>query len=160
MKLTSLLFSTFLLAPLSLFNANAFSKEFISSKDINISHIYARATPPNAMNSALFATITNNSKQNRTLVSASSTVAEKVELHDVIHDGDVMKMRQVKKINILAEQTVTLKPGSLHIMLLDIKKQLKEGQEIEVIFTYANGEKQQLSVPVKKVIAGMHSHHH
>jgi len=131
-----------------------------SNSSIEITNFYARATPPNAVNSALFATITNNSKQIRTLVSASSSAAAKVELHDVIHEGDVMKMRQVAQIEIPAEQTVMLKPGSLHIMLLNINKPFNDGESIEVTLTYANGDVQELIVPVKKVMAGMRKHHH
>lgn len=159
MKFTSLLFSVFVLTSLVL-SQLIFSSVVLASQSISVSHYYSRATPPNAVNSAIFANITNNSEQERTLVSVSSLIAEKLELHDVIHEGDIMKMRQVKQIIIPAGQTVQLKPGSLHIMLLGLKNQLKKGQEIKVTLSFANGDKQTLIVPVKKVMAGMHMSHH
>ncbi len=130
---------------------------------IDIEHAYARATPPNATTSAIFATISNDSDQVRTIVKAVSDASAVVELHDVIMDGDVMKMRQIDSITIPANGSTTLKPGSLHIMLLDVKEPMLEGSKIDVELTFANGEIQALTVPVKKVMAGMkkmdHSHH-
>ncbi|MCF7352632.1 copper chaperone PCu(A)C [Vibrio sp. CK2-1] len=118
---------------------------------------YARATPPNAVNSAVFMTIENHMKVERALVSASTDVAEKTELHTVEKEGDLMKMRQVDRITLPAEGEVVLKPGSYHIMLLGVKQPLVEGETISVNLSYANGETETLEVPVKKVMAGMKS---
>lgn len=129
---------------------------------------YARATPPNAVNSAVFMTIENHMKVERALVSASTDVAKKTELHTVEKEGDLMKMRQVDRIVLPAEGEVVLKPGSYHIMLLGVKQPLVEGETISVNLSYANGETETLEVPVKKVMAGMkpmskeaseHAHH-
>lgn len=100
----------------------------------------------------------NNGDQDRFIVSAETDVAGKVELHDVITEGDVMKMRQIPQFKVPAQGILELKPGSFHIMLLDLKKPLAEGEEINVALTFANGEQQMLTVPVKKVINGM-AHH-
>lgn len=150
MKLNTILLTALALAPLSAANAA-----------IDVNDAYARATPPNATTSAVFATIENTGDETRTLVSASSQASSVVELHDVIMDGDVMKMRQVNSIIIPAKGHTTLKPGSLHIMLLDVNTPMKEGDNINVELTFANGEVQALTVPVKKVMSGMkhHSHH-
>jgi copper(I)-binding protein len=93
------------------------------------------------------------------LVSAETSAAEKVELHDVIHDGDVMKMRQIAAISIPKNDTVELKPGSLHIMLLDLKQPLVEGDSIDVELTFENGATHSFSAPIKKVSAGMKHKH-
>ena len=89
-------------------------------------------------------------------------VSLSVSVGDKIKEGDVMKMRQVDHITLAAKETTELKPGSLHIMLFDLKKPLNEGDEIEVTVTYDNGQKQSFTAPVKKVMAGMkkHEHHH
>ncbi|WP_027695702.1 copper chaperone PCu(A)C [Vibrio litoralis] len=122
---------------------------------------YARATPPNAVNSAVFMTIENHMNKDRELVSASTDVAEKTELHTVEKEGDLMKMRQVDRIVLPAEGEVVLKPGSYHIMLLGVKQPLVEGETISVNLSYANGETETLDVPVKKVMSGMkHEHEH
>ena len=124
---------------------------------------YARATPPSAVNSAVFTTLMNHSDKERSIVSATTPAAGKVELHAVIMDGNVMKMRQVQTIAIPANGQVELKPGSLHIMLFDLKDGLKEGEQISMMLTFANGETQTFDAPVKKVMSGMkkmnHDHH-
>ncbi|HBV77899.1 MULTISPECIES: copper chaperone PCu(A)C [Vibrio] len=129
---------------------------------------YARATPPNAVNSAIFMTIENHMASDRTLVTVATPAAEKSELHTVERQGDLMKMRQVDGIKIPAHGEIQLMPGSFHIMLLNVNKPLVEDDSITLTLGYANGEKETLSVPVKKVITGMmpmkktddsHSHH-
>ncbi|MCF4173725.1 copper chaperone PCu(A)C [Vibrio sp. McD22-P3] len=149
MKLNKLILPLLALAPLSMAHAA-----------IDVNDAYARATPPNATTSAVFATIENTSDKDRVIVEAASQASSVVELHDVIMDGDVMKMRQVKSITVPANGQTILKPGSLHIMLLDVEKPMKEGETINVELTFANGEVQVLTVPVKKVTSGMKKHAH
>lgn len=133
------------------------------ASDVMIHDAYARAMPPSAVNSAIFTTLMNHSDETRTLISATTPAAGKVELHDVIMEGEVMKMRQVESIQIPAQGSTELKPGSLHIMLFDLASRLEEGQNITLTLNYANGDAQTVEVPVKKVMNGMkkmdHSHH-
>ena len=149
MKLNKLILPLLALAPLSMAHAA-----------IDVNNAYARATPPNATTSAVFAIIENTGDKDRVIVEAASQASSVVELHDVIMDGDVMKMRQVKSITVPANGQTILKPGSLHIMLLDVEKPMKEGETINVELTFANGEVQVLTVPVKKVMSGMKKHAH
>lgn len=148
MKLKTLLLASLVLSPFA--HANM---------DVMTHHEYARATPPNAPTSAVFTQVMNHSDQDRFIVSASTKAAGKVELHDVIKEGDVMKMRQVEKIKIPANASVELKPGSLHIMLFDLEQPLVEGQSIDVELTFANGQTHSFSAPIKKVMSGMKHHH-
>ncbi|UUM31895.1 copper chaperone PCu(A)C [Vibrio japonicus] len=147
MKLKIALLATLALSPI------AYAK-----MDVMAHHAYARATPPTAATSAVFAEIVNTGSDDRFIVSASTEAAGKVELHDVIKDGDVMKMRQIDKIKVPANSTAVLKPGSLHIMLFDLTKPLVEGDKIDVEISFANGEKQTFSAPIKKVMSGMKHH--
>lgn len=137
-----------------------FSSMASANTEIMTHHEYARATPPNAPTSAVFTQIMNKGEQDRFIVSASTSAAGKVELHDVIKEGDVMKMRQITRIKVPATGKVELKPGSLHIMLFDLKKPLVEGETIDVEITFANGDKHQFTAPIKKVMSGMKHHHH
>ena len=147
MKITALFIAGLLISPLSQ-----------ASSDITVTEAYARATPPMATTSAVFAHINNHSKQARTLVSAHSLVAKNVELHDVIKEDDVMKMRQVKQIALPANQATNLQPGGLHIMLINLNQPLKEGSNIEVRLTFDDNSSQDLTVPVKRVSHGMKMH--
>ncbi|WP_070969039.1 copper chaperone PCu(A)C [Vibrio sonorensis] len=150
MKLRTLLLASLVLSPLA-----------YAQSDIQVDDPYARATPPTAVNSAVFGEITNAGDADRFIVSASTDAAGKVELHDVIKDGDVMKMRQVENFKIPANGKTVLKPGSFHIMLFELKQPLEEGNKIEVEVVFANGEKQSFTAPIKKVMKGMkHKHDH
>ncbi|GLT19082.1 hypothetical protein GCM10007938_28640 [Vibrio zhanjiangensis] len=148
MKLKALILASLALSPFA-----------HACEDIMLSHTYARATPPNAATSAVFSEIINHSDKDRVIVSATTEAAGKVELHDVIKEGDVMKMRQVDQITIPAKSTVELKPGSLHIMLFNLKKPFTEGENIDVTLTFANGEKKVVTAPIKKVMSGMQHQH-
>ncbi len=147
MKHKALLMMSLLLSPLSFANT-----------DIMVNNPYARATPPAAVTSAVFAEIANTSGTDRYIVAAETTAAGKVELHDVIMDGDMMKMRQIPELKIPANGTLELKPGSFHIMLFKLPEPLAEGEKIDVEITFKNGEKQTFTAPVKKVMNGMQQH--
>ncbi len=147
MKLKPLILATLLLSPL----ANA--------SDIMLHNAYARATPPPAATCAVFVEIMNHSDNDRAIVAAKTPAAGHVELHDVVHEGEMMKMRQIEKIALPAQSHTSLKPGGLHIMLFDLTKPLVEGEKIDVEITFANGETQQFEAPIKKVMSGMKHHH-
>ncbi len=149
-KLLSISLIAMLVLPLS---ANLFASELI------IKHPYARATPPHAITSAVFLELENNSEIERTITSAVTPAAGKVELHTHVMEGDVMKMRQIDNIKIPAMAKVALKPGGLHIMLFELQQEFKEGQHIEVSLNFANGETQTFTAKIKKVMAGMKHKH-
>lgn len=96
------------------------------------------------------------------LVSGSSPVAGKVELHTTIKDGDIMRMRQVNAIDIKPGPPVELKPGGLHMMLIDLKAPLKEGQRVPLTLTFEKAGPVAVEVEVKAAGAmggvGGHSH--
>lgn len=87
-----------------------------------------------------FCKITNHSTEDRKLVSVSSDVAETVEMHDHVMEGDIMKMRKVEDIALPAGNTTELKPGGLHIMLINTKQPLKVDDSFMLQFHLDNGE--------------------
>jgi len=126
-----------------------------AAADLIITDAYARESPPGTSNSAVFMTLDNPGDQLLTLISAGSDVAQRVELHNHVMVDDMMQMRRVEAIRVEPHQQTQLKPGGLHVMLLGLQRPLKQGESIILTLTFANGEQQQLSVPVKKVMAGM-----
>jgi copper(I)-binding protein len=72
------------------------------------------------------------SRQGGRLVSASSPVAGVVEIHEMSMDGDVMRMRAVPGVDLPAGKAVELKPGGYHVMLMELKQQLKPGDSVPV----------------------------
>ncbi len=69
-----------------------------------------------------FFNVMNHGDEDDTLLSAESPIAGKTELHAHIHEDGMMKMREVENIDIPANSTRTLKPGSYHIMFFLIYK--------------------------------------
>ncbi|KAB2825840.1 copper chaperone PCu(A)C [Aliivibrio finisterrensis] len=131
------------------------SSTAFAQSELTIENPYARATPPNAVNSAIFMTIKNDGDKDRTLISATTSAANKVELHTVIETDGMMKMREVESITIAKNSDTVLKPGGLHIMLFELTGSLKEEEFIDVNLNFANGDKEVFKAPVKKVMAGM-----
>ncbi|MBM7843233.1 copper chaperone PCu(A)C [Herpetosiphon giganteus] len=99
-------------------------------------------------NSAAYMTIRNTGAAD-TLIAASTDVAGKVELHTVTADGEVMKMEQVEKIEVPANGEAVLKPGGFHIMLLEIKQDLKVGDTLDLTLTFEKAGKITVKVPVQ-----------
>jgi copper(I)-binding protein len=69
-------------------------------------------------------------------VSATSSVAEKVELHEVRNEAGVMAMRPIDKLSVPAGGVVELKPGGYHVMLLGLKRDLNPGDSVPVTLTF------------------------
>jgi copper(I)-binding protein len=121
------------------------------ANSISIDNAYVRATPPNITNSAAFMVIHNTLNRDINLVAASSDIAERVELHQHIHEDGMMKMRQVEVISIQQDQKVALQPGGYHVMLFGLKQALKDGAEIQLSVYFDNGEKITIDAPIKKI---------
>jgi copper(I)-binding protein len=87
------------------------------------------------------------------LVEVSTPVAGRVELHQMAMEGQTMRMRAVESLELPAGQTVNLASGGYHVMLFDLKRQLKDGEQVPLTLTVvdAGGKRENvtLSVPVK-----------
>ena len=103
---------------------------------VGIDQPWMRATAPGAKVAGGFMTIKNKGDAPDRLVAAASPVAERVELHVHIHEGGVMKMRQVPGFDVPADGQFVLKPGGAHLMFVNIKRQIKEGEKIPVTLTF------------------------
>ena len=114
---------------------------------------YAKATPPNAKNSAAFMKIENKSNSDIELLAASSNISKVTEIHTHIEENGMKKMIQIPSIKIPANSSVELKPGGLHIMFLGIQNQINENSNIDLNLTFSDGKTYELTkIPVKKVI--------
>ena len=122
---------------------------------------WVRGTVAQQKASGMFAQIT--SATGGKLVSASSPVAGVVEIHEMTMSGDTMRMRAVPALDLPAGQMVELKPGGYHVMLLDLKQQLKPGDMVTVtlVIEGAGGKRETLEVkaPVRPLAGGGHSEH-
>ena len=98
---------------------------------------WSRATPKGASVAAGYMKITNTGTTADRLVGGATPVAGRVEVHEMTMDDGVMKMRPVKDgLEIKPGETVELKPGSFHIMLLDLKQPIKMGERVKGTLTF------------------------
>ncbi|WP_322488508.1 copper chaperone PCu(A)C [Chloroflexus sp.] len=99
--------------------------------------------------SAAYMVLVNNGATDA-IVKAESDVAKSVELHNVIMENNVMQMRQVEAIEVPANGQVELKPGSYHVMLIGLNRDLKEGEEVLIKLTTRSGQTIEVKAPVRK----------
>jgi copper(I)-binding protein len=103
---------------------------------VSVDQPWMRATAPGAKVAGGFMTIQNQGAAPDRLVGAASPVAERVELHVHVHEGGVMKMRQVQGFDIPANGQFVLKPGGAHLMFMNIKRQINQGEKVPVTLKF------------------------
>jgi hypothetical protein len=114
---------------------------------VTVKDPWVRATVSAQKATGAFMQIT--SAQDARLVEASSPVAGVVEVHEMTMEKDVMKMRAVKALDLPAGKTVELKPGGYHVMLMDLKQQMKEGDTVPVTLVVEGKDKKRSTIEVK-----------
>ncbi len=130
--------------------------------EIDIGHPYARPTREGQMVGAGYLKLANKGPVDR-LVSATSPAAGSVEIHSMSMEGDVMKMRQVDAIELATGQTVELKPGGYHLMLMGLKAPLKVGEKFPLTLKFEKSGEVVVTVNVeepksKSEATGAHKH--
>lgn len=130
----ALSFSPLVLAAAALCAGPAFAHDYKVGA-IAIGHPFARATSPGQAVGGGFLTLNNGGAADK-LVSAATPAATSVELHTMRMEGDVMRMRQLDAIELAAGQTVELKPGGLHLMLMGLKAPLKAGDMVPLTLKF------------------------
>lgn len=107
-----------------------------TSKGVTVAHPWVRATPGGVKVGGAFLEVKTDAKTSDRLLSVSSPVAGRAEMHTTIAKGDVMTMRQLEHIDLNAGESRVFKPGGDHIMLLDLKQPLKEGDLVKLTLTF------------------------
>lgn len=107
--------------------------------DLVLKAPFARATLPNQPVAGAFLQVTNNGTEDDVLIAVSSPVAERGEVHEMAMDGDTMRMRELADgLVIPAGETVELKPGGYHLMFMQLKEPLVEGDTVEATLEFQN----------------------
>jgi copper(I)-binding protein len=94
---------------------------------------------------------------NARLVSASSPIAGVVEIHEMSMEDDVMRMRQVPGLDLPAGKTTGLKPGGFHIMMMELKGQVKAGETVPLILTFEDASKKTFTQEVQAPVTALGS---
>jgi periplasmic copper chaperone A len=120
------------------------------SGSIEVDHVWARATPGGAKTGAIYLTIANKGGAPDKLLSASTPAAGLAQVHSMSMDNGVMKMRPVASLDLKPGETTELKPGGLHIMLMQLKGPLVEGKSVPLTLTFEKAGKVDVTATVEK----------
>lgn len=119
--------------------------------NVTVKDAWVRATVPQQKATGAFMQL--QAAKDSKFVSVSSPLTPTVEVHEMAMQGDVMRMRQVQSVELPAGKTVELKPGGHHIMMMNLKAQVKEGDTVPLtlVFEGKDGKREQveIKVPVK-----------
>ena len=126
--------------------------------DIELRDAWARATPPGAKVGAAYLEVRNSGGQPDRLLSASTAAAKRVEMHVTQRDGEVMKMREVKALDIAARGTLKLAPGGAHLMLVELAQPLKEGERLRLRLRFERAGEIETELQVRALGARQHGH--
>lgn len=127
--------------------------------DLAIGHPWARETAAGQSAGGGFLTISNTGGHEDRLTGGSSAIAREVQVHSTSMDGGIMRMRHLPQgLAIPAGQTVTLRPGSFHIMFMGLKRPLKRGEMVPVSLRFARAGVVNVTFKVEAVTYGGSNH--
>ena len=141
MKLSALIARSACLALAGLCATAAFAA------DIQVANPWVRGTV--AAQKATGAFMQLSSKGGVSLVGVASPAAKVVEIHEMVMDNNVMKMRPVPRLEVAAGKALELKPGSYHVMLIDLNKPLAKGEIVPITLKVEGKDKKVEAVEVK-----------
>ena len=124
-----------------------------AADNVSVQDPYVRLAPPNAAATGAFMVIRNTGDKDVKVIKADNPVSKATELHTHLNEGGVMKMRPVPAIEIKAKGEAVLKPGGLHVMMIDLKAPLKEGDSVPITLTFDDGSSKQVDARVAKATA-------
>lgn len=136
--------------------------------DLHIEHPWSRALPPVAPTGAAYLVIENRGDAADTLEGASTPIAGYTELHEHVHEGDLMKMQRVDGVAIAPGEQVRFTPGGYHVMLFELKEPLVAGNTYPMTLTFERAGEIEIEVQVSGEDAAQggdshkeqdHSHH-
>ena len=148
-----------LVVPFAVLLSALFAPALVNAQ-VTVKDAWVRTTVPQQKATGAFMQL--QSVQDAKLVSAQSPVAGVVEVHEMAMDGGVMRMRAVPSLALPAGKAVDLKPGGYHVMLMDLKGQVKDGDTVPVTLVVEgkDGKRQslELKVPARAAAAPAMQH--
>lgn len=120
--------------------------------ELKIDEGYMRATPPGQMMSAAFMQLTNNGDKTVEIIGGQSSDVKSIEVHNHDKVDGVMKMYRIPALTIEPGQSVTLKPGGLHIMFIGLQKTAKAGESFKFDLSFKDGSSQSVELPIKSIV--------
>ncbi len=132
----------------------ATSTQESSVPKITVTELWSRPSPMKAGNGAVYMVLTNEGGEDDALISAKSDVSEVVELHETKMEGDMMKMQPVSKIEVPAGGSARLEPGGLHVMLINLKQELVEGEKVTLTLNFEKSDPITIEAEIREAGGG------
>ncbi len=129
----------------------------LSQPKIIVKEAWVREVPPVSTMSAAFMKILNTGNEEDYLIGVKADVSDKAELHTTVMEDGMMKMRRLKEVQVPAGGEVEFKPMGKHIMLIGLKRPLREGQRVKITLLFKKSGSVSVDVPVRSM--SMHMHH-
>jgi copper(I)-binding protein len=114
---------------------------------------WARATIGATGPGAAYVTFRNTGDQLEKLVDISTPAAAHSEVHEMTQEGGIMKMRPAGSLEIPPGEKVPLEPGGMHIMLMQLRQPLKQGDSIPITFIFGDAGEITVTAPITSVAA-------
>ena len=134
---------------------NAGAPHAQSKGDLEIEKPWARATAPGAAVGGGYLVIRNKGAAGDRLVGVSSPVSARVEIHEMAMEKDTMRMREVKGVDVPAKKSVEFKPGGYHLMMIDLKAPLKQGDKVPVTLRFEKAGELKAEFVVEDLASGI-----
>jgi len=134
-------------AAIGLLSTTAFAQPNLG--DLSFNDPWIRGSVPGQKNGAGYLVIDNKSNQSGALTAITSDRADRVELHTIIREGGVTKMREVQEIPIPANGSVSLQPGGYHVMFIGLTQAFIAGESVPVMLNFADGQTTEVTFDVK-----------
>lgn len=122
-------------------------------KTMRLVQPHARASAPGQTAAAAYVTIVNAGPADR-LLSASAPISKSVEMHSMVMEGDVMRMRPLEAIDVPSGRSIELKPGRLHLMFMGLKAPLRAGDRFALRLRFERAGEVVVDVPVQAAGTG------
>ena len=122
------------------------------SPQIKVMEPWSRPSPMTAGNGAVYMMLMNEGGNTDTLVSVETDVAEVVELHETKMENDVMKMSPIEGgIEVPGGGSAELKPGGMHVMLINLKEELVPGKKISLTLNFAKSTPMKIEAEIREM---------
>jgi copper(I)-binding protein len=118
--------------------------------EVSVKDAWVRATVAQQKSTGAFMQL--SATADARLVEVKSGVAKIVEIHEMKMAGDVMQMKAVEGVDLPAGRAVDLKPGGYHVMLMDLKQPLKDGDVVPLTLVVEGRDKKRENIEVKAVV--------
>ena len=133
---------------------------FADPTAIRFENGWAREAPPGIRILAAYGNLINLDNKAYILSGIDSPQFERVEIHKTVIDNDVARMEMLNNLQIEARDTIQLKQGGLHLMLINPHEAMQTGDSVDLLFKFQNSEPLESSIPVQRQIGADDIHHH